>query len=174
MAATQAKDPGSQLHYLRTSNPLNPENLAAYPARLPSNRPNPYRQPGGFDELQQGLAVYEDRQCNASNLLPTITNTPLEIVNNVIDAVPTTVPVPDIVNGIIQLPPIGLPPIPQVPLTPEQAEALIPDQLLQQIQQYAFGTPGAGVVAPPCRKQAPFTFGGQTTQYPHVNARAGG
>ena len=173
-ATTQARDPASQLHYLRTSNPLNPENLAVYPNRLPTNRPNPYRQPGGFDELQQGLAVYEDRQCNASNLLPTVTNTPLEIVNTVVDAVPTTVPVPDIVNGIVQLPPIGLPPIPQVPLTPEQAEALIPDALLQQIQQYAFGTPGAGVVAPPCRKQAPFTFGGQTTQYPHVNARAGG
>ena len=55
-AATQAKDPGSNLHYLRTSNPLNPENLAVYPRRLPTNRPNPYRLPGGFDELPQGLA----------------------------------------------------------------------------------------------------------------------
>ena len=79
-----------------------------------------------------------------------------------------------IVGGIVQLPPIGLPPLPQVPLTPEQAEALIPDELLAQIQQYAFGVGGPGVVAPACRKQGPFTFGGQTTQYPHVNARAGG
>ena len=44
------------------------------------------------------------------------------------------------VGGIIGLPPIGLPPIPQIPLTPEQAEALIPDDLLQRIQQFAFGS----------------------------------
>ena len=90
-------------------------------------------------------------------------------------SVPTVVPVPDIVNGIVQLPPIGLPPIPQVPLTPEQAQALIPDQLLQQIQTFAFGgNGGPGVTAPPCRKQGPFTVGGQTTQYPRVSARSGG
>jgi phospholipid/cholesterol/gamma-HCH transport system substrate-binding protein len=175
VAATQAKDPGSQLHYLRTSNPLNPENLAVYPRRLPTNRPNPYRLPSGFDELPQGLAVYEDRQCNASNLVPTLTNVPIDLVNNVVDAVPTAVPLPPVVGGVIPLPPIGLPPIPQVPLTPEQAEALIPDELLQRIQDFAFGGAGnAGLVAPPCRKQGPFEVGGERTQYPHVNARGEG
>src|ERR1700754_806253 len=122
VAATQAKDPGTTLHYLRTSNPLNPENLAVYPNRLPTNRPNPYRFPGGFNELNSGLPVYEDRQCTGSNLLPTVTNQPAQIVNNVVAAVPTAVPVPTVVGGLIELPPIGLPPIPQVPLTPEQAE----------------------------------------------------
>ena len=73
----------------------------------------------------------------------------------------------------LPLPPVTLPPIPQVPLTPEQAEALIPDELLQQIQEFAFGgASGAGVAAPPCRKQGPFEFGGERTQYPHVNARS--
>ena len=175
MAATQAVEPGKRLHYLRTANPLNPENLAVYPNRLPTNRPNPYQHPGGFDQIQQGLAVYEDRQCNSANLIPAVTNTPLTLVNDVVQSVPTAVPVPDIVNGIVQLPPIGLPPIPQVPLTPEQAEALIPDQLLQQIQTFAFGgNGGPGVTAPPCRKQGPFTVGGQTSQYPRVSARSGG
>ena len=75
VAATQAKD--NNVHYLRTSNPLNPENLAVYPNRLPTNRPNPYAQAGPLRPLQQGLPVYEDRQCNASNLIPTITNVPL-------------------------------------------------------------------------------------------------
>jgi virulence factor Mce-like protein len=174
VAATQAKDPGTTLHYLRTSNPLNPENLAVYPKRLPSNRPNPYRLTGGFDELPRGLPVYEDRQCNAANLVPSITNTPLTPVNDVIGAVPTVVPNPT--GGLVPLPPIGLPPIPQVPLTPEQAQALIPNELLQRVQEFAFGgaTGGGTVPAPPCRKQGPFTFGGQTTQYPHVNARSGG
>ncbi len=158
-AATQAKDPSTQLHYLRTSNPLNPENLAVYPRRLPTNRPNPYRQPGSFEELPRGLPVYEDRQCNAANLVPTVTNVP---------ASPATTAVSAPVTGAA-----SLPPIPQVPLTPEQAQALIPDELLARIQLFAFGG-AAGVTAPPCRKQGPFTFGGETTLYPHVNARSGG
>ena len=41
---------------------------------------------------RKGLAVYEDRQCVASNLLPTVVNTPLTLVNNVVDAVPTAIP----------------------------------------------------------------------------------
>ena len=36
------------IHYLRTANPLNPENLATYPARIPTNRSNPYVAPGGY------------------------------------------------------------------------------------------------------------------------------
>ncbi len=43
VAATQASEPGTAVHYLRTTNPLNPENLAVYPRRVGSNRPNAYR-----------------------------------------------------------------------------------------------------------------------------------
>lgn len=168
-SATQSRDARTGLHYLRTSNPLNPENLAAYPNRLPTNRPNPYTQPGAFDQTATGLAVYEDRQCNSANLLPSIVNTPINVVNDVVDAVPTAIP--PLVPG---LPSATLPQIPQIPLTPEQASALIPTELLTRIQQYAFGVGGAGVTAPPCRKQGPFEFGGERTQYPHVNARDDG
>jgi phospholipid/cholesterol/gamma-HCH transport system substrate-binding protein len=66
-AATQVTDrpPGSSrpLHYLRTTNPLNPENLAAYPRRLPSNRSNPYVEPGGSDQLRGGLPVFGRYLC---------------------------------------------------------------------------------------------------------------
>jgi phospholipid/cholesterol/gamma-HCH transport system substrate-binding protein len=159
-AATQAKDPSTGLHYLRTTNPLNAENLAVYPTRLPTNRPNPYALPGTFDQLPTGLPVYEDRQCVASNLFPSITNVPIDTVN----AVGQTVS--DATGGLLTLPPI-----PQVPLTPSQAQALIPDQLLSQIEQYAFGGAASGVgIAPPCKKQGDFDFGGEKTQYPHVNA----
>jgi phospholipid/cholesterol/gamma-HCH transport system substrate-binding protein len=165
VAATQAKDPGSQVHYLRTSNPLNPENLAAWPFRLPTNRPNPYRLPGGFDEIGQGLAVYEDRHCSgtAASLVPTVTNAPAAAASAV----------PGVVAGAATA--VGFPAIPQVQLTAEQAEALIPDQLLAQIQQFAFGgADNAGLVAPPCRKQGVFDFNGERTQYPHVTARSSG
>ena len=62
-----------------------------------------------------------------------------------------------------------------MPLTPEQAEALIPDELLQRIQNFAFG--GRRRRASSHRRagsRAPFTFGGKTTQYPQVDARSDG
>ena len=71
--ATQAKDT-SGVHYLRTVNPLNPENLAVYPRRIGSNRPNPYAKPGTFNQLARGMPVFEDRQCGAGQ--PLITNVP--------------------------------------------------------------------------------------------------
>jgi phospholipid/cholesterol/gamma-HCH transport system substrate-binding protein len=69
-ASTQVTDlpPGSSrpLHYLRTTNPLNPENLAAYPRRLPSNRSNPYTEPGGYKQLAGGLPVFGRYLCEAT------------------------------------------------------------------------------------------------------------
>jgi virulence factor Mce-like protein len=157
-AATQARDPASQLHYLRTTNPLNPENLAVYPNRLPTNRPNPYTLPGTFDQLPTGVPVYENRQCNPANLLPSITNVPIDVTNTA-------------TSTVSQVTGTTLPPIPQVPLTPAQAQALIPDSLLQQIQHFAFldGAP-VSAMAPSCKQQGPWNFNGTKSQYPHVNA----
>jgi virulence factor Mce-like protein len=79
VAATQATDepPGSSgpIHYLRTTNPVNPEVLAAYPRRLPTNRSNPYVEPGGYDKLADGLEVFGDYLCETvgnpvANLAP--------------------------------------------------------------------------------------------------------
>jgi phospholipid/cholesterol/gamma-HCH transport system substrate-binding protein len=63
------------MHYLRTTNPFNPENLAVYPKRIGTNRPNPYAFPQAFLGLRRGMPVFENRHCN--NGLPAITNTPL-------------------------------------------------------------------------------------------------
>jgi len=81
VAATQAFNvppyaKGQRVHYLRTLNPLNPENLAAYPARIGSNRTNPYALPGHFLKLNDLLAgkggplSYETRHCGSG--VPTI------------------------------------------------------------------------------------------------------
>jgi phospholipid/cholesterol/gamma-HCH transport system substrate-binding protein len=64
---TQSK----QLHYLRISNPVNPEVLTSYQNRLSSNRANPYLEPGGYSKLQQGLPVFGGYVCTG-NPLPTI------------------------------------------------------------------------------------------------------
>jgi virulence factor Mce-like protein len=65
VASTQAVDSstGTTLHYLRTTNPVSPEVLAAYPRRLPTNRSNPYVEPGGYSKLKTGLQLFGNYLC---------------------------------------------------------------------------------------------------------------
>ena len=151
-AATQATDPRTRVHYLRTTNPLNPENLAVYPRRIGSNRTNAYRKPDqGFDQLGRGLSSFETRHCNRA--VPGLGNEPPPVGNVPSTPVPLPVPLPD--------------------LSPEQAQELIPDELLQRINQFGFANSPVGgpVPAPPCRPQGPYDYAGERTQYPHVKAR---
>jgi phospholipid/cholesterol/gamma-HCH transport system substrate-binding protein len=75
-AATQATAAsfggGEPAHYLRTSNPLNPEMLAQYPKRLSTNRANAYPFPGDGSSLKSGLASFETRQCTGQTLTPAL------------------------------------------------------------------------------------------------------
>ncbi len=156
VAATQATTVSNKgpLHYLRTQNPLNPENLAAYPKRLPTNRPNPYTLPGTFTQLRTGLPSYETRQCTGGPV-PTLSNVPTQVIPPTLPdlslPVPVPVPVPDagVVNGLFSY----------------------PDALMADIARFAFpsgqGVPG---VAPPCRQQPKFNESGEQTQYPHVKS----
>jgi virulence factor Mce-like protein len=59
------------LHYLRISNPVNPEVVTNYQHRLDSNRANPYMVPGGYSRLLSGLQVFGENLCT-SNPQPTI------------------------------------------------------------------------------------------------------
>src|SRR4029077_12663085 len=72
-ASTPATDfpPGAAapIHYLRTANPLNAENLAAYPKRISTNRSNPYVEPLGYKNFP--LHVFAPYLCTA-NPVPTI------------------------------------------------------------------------------------------------------
>jgi phospholipid/cholesterol/gamma-HCH transport system substrate-binding protein len=68
-AATQAsltpgEVSGAQLHYLRTTEPINPEGLAVYGGRIGTNRTNAYALPGTFNKLATGLPVYDPRACS--------------------------------------------------------------------------------------------------------------
>ena len=55
--ATQTDVTGTKLlHYLRISNPVNPEALTAYNKRLFSTRGNSYIRPGGYNDLLKGPA----------------------------------------------------------------------------------------------------------------------
>jgi phospholipid/cholesterol/gamma-HCH transport system substrate-binding protein len=128
-ASTQAttREGNTRVHYLRTTNPTNPENLAVYPRRLASNRANAYQFPNAFRSLATGLPSYETRQC-------------------------------------------GFGPTPTLASNP----ALIPPALEANVKTYFFnGTPGSATAAPACRQQGSFPFGGEVTQYPHVNPSTG-
>jgi phospholipid/cholesterol/gamma-HCH transport system substrate-binding protein len=142
-ASTQATEPvggdASQVHYLRTANPLNPENLAAYPKRISTNRSNPYVAPLGYKN--HPLKVFGTYLCT--------NNAPIPLQ-------PGGVTVPGGLGGLVNLP--GLPP---------PVAQLLPQQLADLVQQYAFAT-GA---APPCTEQAPLGKQiGQSGKYPHVTA----
>jgi hypothetical protein len=166
VAATQATTVSDRgpLHYLRTTNPFNPENLAVYPKRLPSNRPNPYTLPGHFDQIRTGLPAYETRHCGR-DAFPTIVNSPQQIAPSpplpelsVPDLpVPVPVPVPD--------------PVPDVDNVVDGAYQL-PDKLFSDILRFAFPTgPPNEPPAPPCKQQPKFTISGETSQYPHLKPR---
>jgi phospholipid/cholesterol/gamma-HCH transport system substrate-binding protein len=65
-ATSSSADQKTQLHYLRTTNPLNPENLAIYPVRLSTNRSNPYVEPEGYKKLATGLEVFGKYLCTSN------------------------------------------------------------------------------------------------------------
>ena len=155
VAATQATTISNKgpLHYLRTSNPFNPENLAVYPKRLPTNRPNPYTLPGNFDQIRSGLPAYETRHCGREGF-PSILNTPQQIA--------PSAPLPD-----LSLPlPVPVP----VPDTENVVDGLysLPDSLFSDILRFAFPDGPGAQSAPPCKQQGNFDFQGESSQYPHV------
>ena len=163
VAATQVKSATGQVHYLRTTNPLNPENLAVYPRRLGTNRPNPYVMPNAFDNLRKGLEVFEDRHCGRA--IPGVSNQALPIPSVSVPTPALPVPVPGAIATVVPTTP---------PLSTDEMQALIPNELLDRINKYAFANAPAGTVpAPACKKQAPYRYGGETTQYPHVKAGSG-
>jgi phospholipid/cholesterol/gamma-HCH transport system substrate-binding protein len=67
-AASPAAGSSENVHYLRTTNPMGPENIAQYAKRLNTNRPNPYHFPGDYTDIANGgMKVFENRQCTSSS-----------------------------------------------------------------------------------------------------------
>ena len=62
VATTQAttQEGNARVHYLRTSNPANPENLAVYPRRLAHEPPQPVHLPRRVQEAGRGAALLRD------------------------------------------------------------------------------------------------------------------
>jgi virulence factor Mce-like protein len=77
-AVTQATDQIGQdrYHYLRLTSPVNPQSLATYPRPQGWFRGNPYYKPGTYDQLRQGLPVFNGDRCGA-NGFPSLATTNL-------------------------------------------------------------------------------------------------
>jgi phospholipid/cholesterol/gamma-HCH transport system substrate-binding protein len=134
--------------YLRTTAPLNPEALAAYPNRLKVSLTNPYVKPGGYENLASTLEGFETRQCTAgltANLDPNTPNDP-----NFYERLPGDT-------------------------VAEQIEEAT--DLFNRLRQFAFADQDSSdnIPTPPCKEQAPFqSIGGmfpEFTEYLHVRAR---
>jgi virulence factor Mce-like protein len=160
-SATQARTPDG-VHYLRTTNPQNPENLAVYPRRVGSNRTNPYLRPRGFDDLDNGgLRSYETRHCGAGNPVPDLT--PGALTSQLQATLGDVLTNPTDLAGNTQ----G---------TADSAAETFGNNLLT----FVFSNAGREVPAPPCREQAPYRLdqgkivaqGGTVTKYPQVREAA--
>jgi phospholipid/cholesterol/gamma-HCH transport system substrate-binding protein len=154
-SATQATTPDG-VHYLRTLNPQNPENLAVYPRRLGSNRTNPYVKPEGYLNVGRGgMLSYETRHCGRSN--------------------PAVGPAGELAGLLQQVLPILNQPAPVGPPNPLLPPPPTGSSLAGNILSFVFANSGRDVSNVPCRYQGPFTLTegkltpqGETTQYPHV------
>ena len=131
-ATTRAAGTTNDIHYLRTTNPLNLESLALYDQRLGSNRANPYQMPRAYQDLRGGLPVFDNRTCGRGNVPSAI---PAATVTTLLGADAARV-----IGGLVG----------------------------------RVGGPQAQTAAPPCRQQGKFDFGGELTQYPHVNPARNG
>ena len=129
---------------------LNAENLAVYPKRLGTNRPNAYAKPGNFKLLGKGMPSFETRHCNRA--VPGISNQlPTGTITN-----PLPVPIPGLPTSTVN----------------QALAALVPQPLLDNLNKFVFSQlSNSQTAAPPCYSQGPYTTSGETTQYPHVKAK---
>jgi phospholipid/cholesterol/gamma-HCH transport system substrate-binding protein len=90
-AATEATDrplkAKAPVHYLRTLNPTNPENLAQYPHRIGTNRNNAYELPEGLLKLVDNKREsFETRHCGngTPQIAPPDPANPAGVINSIL------------------------------------------------------------------------------------------
>ncbi|HSZ70163.1 MAG TPA: MlaD family protein [Solirubrobacteraceae bacterium] len=152
-AATEAHDKNNDFgengpiqHYLRGLVAIGPEALAVYSQRIGTNRANPYFQAGGLN-LIAGNALQSFSTANCANSAPVVEGPPNAAVSQtLIEQLQGHVKK---INAKGQVETSEVPPVANKPESTSNA-----------------------VAAPPCLQQAPFTWEGATSQFPHVTAPA--
>ncbi len=136
---------GPQQHVLKAMNELTPEGLSVYPQRIGTNRANAYPQPGAFRSLASGLQVFSSASC--ANSAPSLSGPPLGTITE---------------ETIEQL--IGLEP------GSKKKGAPVENHTLYAPVANNPENPTNAIPAPACNQQAPFTFNGETSQFPHATS----
>jgi phospholipid/cholesterol/gamma-HCH transport system substrate-binding protein len=142
-AATQAHEgnanvKGPQQHLLKVLNVLTPEGMSLYQQRVGTNRGSAYPQPGVFSQLASGLSVFSSSSCADS--APAASGPPLGTITK------------EVIEQLIGK-----------PTKTGEVGATVEDHILNDPEVAA-----NQVAAPACKQQAPFTFNGVTSQFPHV------
>jgi phospholipid/cholesterol/gamma-HCH transport system substrate-binding protein len=128
---------------LRTTSPLNPQSLAAFPQRLTMERANPYLKPGGYNRLNSGLESFANTPCSGGITARLDPNSPND---------------PNFFNRF------------EGTTAEKQAQA---QELFRRLKLYAFNDKlnSDQVKHPPCKKQGNFKSIGasrESTPYLHV------
>ncbi|MGH2910888.1 MAG: MlaD family protein [Solirubrobacteraceae bacterium] len=134
---------GPQQHFLKVLQEITPEGLSVYAQRIGTNRGNAYPLPGAFASLANGLSVFNSASCADS--APSLSGPESGAITEEI---------------IEQL--IGLQPGSRKKGAPVENHAAYPPVANNPEK------PGNVVPAPPCKQQGPFTFNGETSQFPHA------
>jgi phospholipid/cholesterol/gamma-HCH transport system substrate-binding protein len=134
---------GPQQHFLKAMQVLTPEGLGIYQQRIGTNRANAYPQPGAFRSLASGLSVFSNSSC--ANSAPSLSGPESGTLTEEI---------------LEQL--VGLEPGSRKKGAPVENHALYPP-----VANNPANTSNA-IPAPACNQQGPFTFNGQTSQFPHA------
>ena len=134
---------GPQQHFLKVLNELTPEGLAVYQQRIGTNRANAYPHSGVFRSLASGLPVFSSASC--ANSAPSLSGPESGAITEEI---------------IEQL--IGLQPGSRKKGAPVENHTLYPPVANNPEH------PSNAIPAPACNQQGPFTFNGQTSQFPHA------
>jgi hypothetical protein len=134
---------GPQQHYLKVMNVITPEGLSVYQQRIGVNRANAYPQPGAFRSLASGLQVFSSASC--ANSAPSVSGPAYGTITEEI---------------IEQL--VGIEPGSRKKGQPVENHTLY-SPVANNPEH-----PGNVIAAPACNQQAPFTFNGETSQFPHA------
>jgi virulence factor Mce-like protein len=134
---------GKFVKVLRTTSPLNPQSIAAFPQRLTMERANPYFKPLGYNNLKHGLESFRNTPCGGGIVGQLDPNSPND---------------PNFYNRF------------QGTTAEKQAQA---QDFFSRIKTFAFsgGLSTANALHPPCNKQADFKSIGtlrESTPYLHV------
>jgi phospholipid/cholesterol/gamma-HCH transport system substrate-binding protein len=171
---------GPKQHLLTTMNVLSPQSLAIYPSPIGTARANAYPHSGSYSSVSSGLPVFESKTC--ANSAPSVNGPGNEIVKG------------SIILSLVRFGVANLPEaFDEVKTAREEKEAkgeplTQPGETMEQkesrerveareseektaLEKEAAEQDGSGanrVAAPSCVKQSPFTFNGETSEFPKV------